>query len=937
MIDELVERDADWNTIKEQYRRVRRQGTSRLVLLTGPGGIGKTVLLDAFVASIPAGPILRARAAEFEGGTPYGLLKHGVHTLARQTDDPLLAEAATTFAAGLAESAGAPVPDANLHAQLRALLRALGSDRRPAVVVLDDLHDADADTAAVIARLLHSTMGPPVFILAASRLTGVSGSISGPLAGLLERGNADGLSLHLELAPLTVAGVTALGQRIVGRAPTQLLADYVYRATGGVPFHASRLYQELLRQDHIALGERADLSPRSLAAFVDQATTMSGGLPRLTAVQHQVARSLAVLGRCRSAELHLLMDLAQLPESEARLGLLALTDAGLIVDSRDGWCEFAHPILRSIVYSQMPRVTCARLHDRAAALLRAHVRTSGGRGAVDPFAYAIHIDRGVAATQEQRRAAAVTAAHAAMMTAPLAAEHWFGKAADTLPVGDPDRARLLSLRAQSCLLGTDSTEGIRIGLQAIAEAGPGVYRDEMVFLTAFGLFFADRVEEAVELGMGELERHPSNRASEVARFSLLYQLQLSEEAARSFDSAMAAAYSECSNTTVRAASLGQLYLYADLCELAPVRDQLATDVRSVLAKMPPMLAAEVYDALGLQIGSYPGALRQAADDLQVADELRGRRHEMSAWGFSELSVATVSWFQGRWTETLEAIETAVWADEIGGNVLTAQILRSIGVIVLTARGQREKALQLGAGIREDLPVIARAVSVWARSRLMADDAAVAVLTTQLEEHLQHGYFYLAGAIGDELYRRARGRPDARQVAVRLLEQTLDRTNSPLNRMWLLRALGVHRRDPEMLAQALQHATEEGVPFERARILLALSRLSLDPQPAVAAAELFGALGAEPWQAAAARQCRELGLRVHVPRKAVTGLTDSERTIVRLVADGHSNRELAEQLNYSVKRIEAILTGVFRKTGVRSRYQLIAQYRDDPARFDTETV
>jgi DNA-binding CsgD family transcriptional regulator len=52
-----------------------------------------------------------------------------------------------------------------------------------------------------------------------------------------------------------------------------------------------------------------------------------------------------------------------------------------------------------------------------------------------------------------------------------------------------------------------------------------------------------------------------------------------------------------------------------------------------------------------------------------------------------------------------------------------------------------------------------------------------------------------------------------------------------------------------------------------------------------------------------------------------GLTSTEARIAGLVRDGASNREIATQLFLSVKTIEATLTRVYRKLGVRSRTQL----------------
>ena len=52
-----------------------------------------------------------------------------------------------------------------------------------------------------------------------------------------------------------------------------------------------------------------------------------------------------------------------------------------------------------------------------------------------------------------------------------------------------------------------------------------------------------------------------------------------------------------------------------------------------------------------------------------------------------------------------------------------------------------------------------------------------------------------------------------------------------------------------------------------------------------------------------------------------GLSDAEERVARLVADGLTNREIAEALGLSVKTVAWTLTKIYRKAGVRSRTEL----------------
>ena len=78
---------------------------------------------------------------------------------------------------------------------------------------------------------------------------------------------------------------------------------------------------------------------------------------------------------------------------------------------------------------------------------------------------------------------------------------------------------------------------------------------------------------------------------------------------------------------------------------------------------------------------------------------------------------------------------------------------------------------------------------------------------------------------------------------------------------------------------------------------------------------LAAIGAEPWRAQAQAERRRL---VRTPRG---GLTATEQRVADLVVLGRRNREIAGELYVSVATVEAHLTRIYRKMGVRSRTEL----------------
>jgi len=130
-----------------------------------------------------------------------------------------------------------------------------------------------------------------------------------------------------------------------------------------------------------------------------------------------------------------------------------------------------------------------------------------------------------------------------------------------------------------------------------------------------------------------------------------------------------------------------------------------------------------------------------------------------------------------------------------------------------------------------------------------------------------------------------------------------------------RALLAHERLPQ--------------PFERARTLLAAGtierrakRRAAARDALTAALELFDGLGAALWAEKAAAELARIPGR----GRASSELTETERRVAELVAAGLSNKEVAARLFVSVRAVEANLSKVYAKLGVRSRSQLAGKLR-----------
>ncbi|MFI0900233.1 AAA family ATPase [Streptomyces sp. NPDC020983] len=124
-----------------------------------------------------------------------------------------------------------------------ALLRVLAEAgrRRGCLLVLDDLHDADLRTLAVVEYLLDNLAGQPVALL----LT--TGLLTGPAADLAARACQRGTASCVDLAPLAAPDVRRLVAAESGVAPAEVeaaLLDRALTAGSGNPFIVRELTRE---------------------------------------------------------------------------------------------------------------------------------------------------------------------------------------------------------------------------------------------------------------------------------------------------------------------------------------------------------------------------------------------------------------------------------------------------------------------------------------------------------------------------------------------------------------------------------------------------------------------------------------------------------------------------------------------------------------------
>jgi DNA-binding CsgD family transcriptional regulator len=367
---ELLERERELGLLAASMERARRsEGT--LVLVEGPAGIGKSVLLDR--ARELAGPtgaaVLSARGGQLECEFPYGVVRQlfepALRALSVRRRRELFVGAAALAqpvveAAGTDAGAAQVRRDGDPFAVLHGLywLAANMAAREPLAVVVDDAHWADSPTQRFLLYLARRIEGLAVTIMLATR-TGEPDSPSEALSQLAAQPGA----IVVRPTALSERGVARLVEKGLHERPDESFVTACHNVTGGTPFLVRELVSALaadrVRPTAESAAQVAALGPATVAHAVLLA------LARLPASATALVRAVAVLGS--DAQLERAARVARLGESEALDAADVLVAIRIL---RQGLpLEFVHPIVRTAVYEDLPRAWRSAAHLRAARLL----------------------------------------------------------------------------------------------------------------------------------------------------------------------------------------------------------------------------------------------------------------------------------------------------------------------------------------------------------------------------------------------------------------------------------------------------------------------------------------------------------------------------------------------------------------------------------------
>lgn len=330
-----------------------------LLLVEGSAGIGKTRLVHRLLESLPACTASRLVLSFQPSGGVLGTDPDVPASAAgRLPAEPRPAPAA--LEGRVAADARAPAGTRPAH---RTLAAALASER-PALLVAEDLHHADARCLELLRALLRE---PPARFAAVLTYRPEQLATPGlPLAQAVDYPARLSVTRGA-LRPLDEAQVRVLAGELLGaqRCPREFVAR-LHRRSGGVP----QVVVDLLAALRDAGGDRQHFT----AADVDEAGVpvrlaerVLAAVASLPAPQRPVVWAAAVLEEAAGAQD--LAAVAGLEGEAAHAALVAALECAALAEITEGRYGFEVPLAASAVSTRLPGPVRQQLHRRAAAML----------------------------------------------------------------------------------------------------------------------------------------------------------------------------------------------------------------------------------------------------------------------------------------------------------------------------------------------------------------------------------------------------------------------------------------------------------------------------------------------------------------------------------------------------------------------------------------
>jgi ATP/maltotriose-dependent transcriptional regulator MalT len=912
-----------------------------LILVAGEAGIGKTRLVGDLLEE---SGLLRVDGQSSQGaGPPYLPIVAALRAYLRQLPSGLADCGPLSGHLALLLPELGPTPETvdrpTLFEAIRCAFVTMGRSA-PIGVFLDDLHWADETTLELLAALASALEQEPILIVAAYRSDEI------PRGHALRRMRSElrrrGRLRELELTSLEADETRELVATLLDDEPSRALATTIFLRTEGIPFFVEELLYALTAQGRIRSGTRGlELAggddvpiPESVR---DAVLVRAEGIPDKARCAIDVA---AVAG--------LRFDLPLIAELAYEDGVDDALDTGLVLETEPGRAAFRHALTREALYSTVSWRRRRELHRKVAEQLE--------RAGAPAAEVADHWLRG--RESERARHALVSAAEASYgLHAYRDAASRCRQALELWPEGADEAERLVvvELLGECAALSgqpEEAVQALREAAEARAHRGDvervaglqrrlaGLYELQCVWDAAFAMRGA-AAESFVACGL--LGEAASERLAAAANLQASGSLNVARELV---DVAMQEAETSGRlDLNARALGLSGL-ISARLGEVDAGLESARAGLSLALSEGLIGPAAEIYDRIGLILeksSDYAGAIEVWEDAFAFC-----RAHGISDRAHVCLSCLAYTMRKiGEWTRAADACRELIAAEDSPRSARSAGLGQLGLILVLKGNVRRARSLltdssAIAQRIRFLIMQIDSALGMARLDELEgAVDSAVercrflVALARESEDRNQpvqalrwaatlfatRGLADDVGSCADALsgYATATGNAEALSALAHALgELALLSGDADHASAQFSRALGL-LRDVEL-------------PFDRAEIqvragiaLAAAGERESGIDRLTDAYRTARKLGAQPLARRAAGDLATLGERVdrRLGRRAAAelargGLTRRELEVLRLVAAGGTNREIARDLYLSPRTVDMHVRNTLAKLGARSR-------------------
>ena len=903
----------------------------RAVAITGDPGIGKTVIWNHILRAVGrSSRLLWCQPTSAERSLAFSALDDLLGDVAQEVLPALELPRRQALETALSLNA-APGPPPAVHLETRApesrvtargildVLRLLSAEA-PLVVAVDDAQWLDRPSAAALEFCFRRIDHGPVSILVTCRT-------DGPLPLGLDRAMPADRLKQMRLGPLSLGAIAEIIRTRLGVALPRYALTRLYESCGGNPFYALEGARALLDRPRIFLSNEPLPIPATLSCLVQ------ARLSRLTPAARQAGRLIAAATDPRERLIRAACD-----DAESWAPIDQAIDAG-IVERDDDMLRFTHPLLRSALYGEMRLDERRNIHKRLAA--------TNAETEARAWHLALGADR---PSEEVAMVLDAAAAHAASRGAPEAAAALAEQATRLTPAVSQDSANERTARAADYHFRAGEVIRSRELIEATLSAGPAEQLRAALLIRLATIHYHETGWPQAEHLLRQVVQEVSDpRLRAHAEQDLAMARLVAGDLADAMHWATTSARSAelAADQNVIAHSLARIALLEffqgkgfrlDLIERAETLDKSAgadgpariplfgpAQARGVLLKWCDRL-----DAARLNLSAQYRHALDIGDDAS-APYLLYHLGELECWA-------------GNWDTAEEyALEGCRVAEESRQRTIKPATLYSLALVrahrgqVQDSRDLANKALVL-CEQTGNLPIATQVISVLGFLALSTDD--------HLTAHSNLGKLgEMTTAFGLAEPSVVKFLPDEIEALAALgdidrarsLTAQLESQGGALGRPWA-QATGARCRahlaaiDGDL--EAARHACEEALsfheqlsmPFELGRTMLVqgmVERRAKHRTAAHAALDqalgIFERLGAPLWAEKARRELGKFSCR-----SAPDGLTQTERRVAELIAQGRTNREVATAMFVTENTVQTHMRHIFLKLSVRSRTELAAR-------------